>query len=97
MNLFTIAALVLLGGIAAYSVLLANAWRKEAIAHHEGKMRLTTTTFAILNAVMTAANKMDLANHKDAAAILLSELESVKEGVVDPMKAAAQKAAGTLH
>lgn len=78
MNTLTIISLVLLGLIAVYTTYLAYAWREEALRYHQLNQRAGAMSLHILACVHRAAQKMDLANHKDAAAILVGELEVLK-------------------
>lgn len=81
MNTLTIVALILLGLIAGYTTLLAYQWRQEAIRYHQLNHRAAAMSLTILACVHNAAKKMDLANHKDAAAILVGELEILKDKI----------------
>jgi len=78
MEYLTMISIGVLGLISAAAVYMWHGWKAEAMKQHQYKMEMMETSLALLNAVQVAAQKMDLAEHKDAAAILVTELVQVR-------------------
>lgn len=74
-------AIVVLGGIAAYCVLLAYQWRKHAIYHFNLSHEAAASSIVLLHHMEKAAQLMLKNEMKDAAAILVTELTTVKEKI----------------